>query len=96
MDHIAERLIHIRNTITRFSSTTSVPLDVQGLRVQILLRKIALKDIQIIRLRLKPLLRNRCSGPVFVSKPASRRRQNPAKACRVRSTRLVPPQRTAG
>ena len=95
MDHIGERLIRMRSTITRFSGAASVQLDIQVLRAQISLRKIVLKDIQFIRARLRPLLRKRCGRLVLMSKPANRRRQISAKACRTRSARSVPPQMTA-
>jgi hypothetical protein len=87
MDHIEERLGRIRDTIIRFSCDTSVPLDVRGLRAQISLRKIALKDIQTIRSRLRPLLRNRCGGLVSIFKPANRRRRNAARTPGVKSAR---------
>jgi hypothetical protein len=94
MDHIESRLIHMRNIITRFSDAATAPLDIQGLRAQISLRKSALKDIQVIRWRLRPLLRTRCNRLVFLSKPANRRQRVSARTC-AKSARARRPQMTA-
>ena len=76
-EHISERLTHLRRLFQQIQglpdNRAAPTIGVEGLRLQIRLREIALRDIQVIRSRLRPLFRGCCHQSFLLSRSAKRR-----------------------
>jgi hypothetical protein len=57
MDRIELPLCHLHETVSRFVVPSAALRDIRALQAQIELRRLALRDIEIIRCRLRPLIR---------------------------------------
>jgi hypothetical protein len=56
MDRIELPLCHLQETVSRFIVPSAALRDIRTLQAQIELRRLALRDIEVIRCRLRPLL----------------------------------------
>jgi hypothetical protein len=57
MDRIESALCHLRDAVSRFVVPSAELCDIRTLKAQIELRQIALKNIEVIRCRLRPFMR---------------------------------------
>jgi hypothetical protein len=80
MDRIELPLCHLHETVSRFVVPSAALRDIRALQAQIELRRLALRDIEVIRCRLRPLMRRRSKRiiPSLRKRDGRRLRQAPA------------------
>jgi hypothetical protein len=80
MDRIELPLCHLHETVSRFVVPSAALRDIRALQAQIELRRLALRDIEVIRCRLRPLMRRRSKRiiPNLRKRAGRRLRQAPA------------------
>jgi hypothetical protein len=88
MDRIELPLCHLHETVSRFVVPSAALRDIRALQAQIELRRLALRDIEVIRCRLRPLMRRGGKRLVpSLRKRRSERRLRQAPAFRARGLR---------
>jgi hypothetical protein len=82
MDLIGDSLCRLQDSVSRFVGPSAALRNVRTLKVQIELRRRALRDIEVIRCRLRPFMR--CESKRLRRRLRSRRgnRSNLANSCR--------------
>jgi hypothetical protein len=84
MDRIELPLCHLHETVSRFVVPSAALRDIRALQAQIELRRLALRDIEVIRCRLSPLMRRRSKRPIPSLRKRGGRRLRQAPAFRAR------------
>ena len=87
MDRIELPLCHLHETVSRFVIPSAALRDIRTLQAQIELRRLALRDIEVIRCRLSPLISRRSKRPIFSPGKGVGRRLSHAPAFRARGFR---------
>ena len=62
MDLIGSSIDRLHDNLRKFISPPTARQDIELLKTQIELRRLALRDIEIIRFRLRPFIGRRCEG----------------------------------
>lgn len=70
MDFIESPLCRLQNNVSRFVIPSAALRDIRTLKVQIELRRRALRDIEVIRCRLRPFIN--CEGERSRRRPRNR------------------------
>jgi hypothetical protein len=87
MDRIELPLCHLHETVSRFVVPSAALRDIRALQAQIELRRLALRDIEVIRCRLRPLMRREGKRLVPSLRKRGERRLRQAPAFRARGLR---------
>jgi hypothetical protein len=87
MDRIELPLCHLHETVSRFVVPSAALRDIRALQAQIELRRLALRDIEVIRCRLRPLMRRRSKRVIPSLRKRVGRRLRQAPALRARALR---------
>jgi hypothetical protein len=87
MDRIELPLCHLHETVSRFVVPSAALRDIRALQAQIELRRLALRDIEVIRCRLRPLMRRRSKRVIPSLRKRHGRRLRQAPAFRARGLR---------
>jgi hypothetical protein len=89
MDLIESSLCRLQANVNRFVVPSAVTRDVRSLKAQIELRRRVLKDIEVIRCRLRPFMR--CESKRLHRRLLSRRGNRSSLADSFHPGRVVPP-----
>lgn len=87
MDRIELPLYHLHETVSRFVVPSAALRDIRALQAQIELRRLALRDIEVIRCRLRPHMRRGSKRLVVSPRKRGGRRVRQAPAFRARGLR---------
>ena len=71
MDSIEVSINRLHDNVSRFIGPSTALQDIELLKAQIELRRLALRDIEIIHFRLRPFIRNSLGGVGRVWTPAA-------------------------
>jgi hypothetical protein len=89
MDFIGSSIRRLQDSVSRFVVPSAVLRDVRALEAQIELRRHALRDIEVIRCRLRPFMR--CEGKRLRRRPRNRRGSRSSLANSFHAGRVVRP-----